>query len=1323
MSQYPIALDVSAGADGQFLKRTSAAQVATANIADGVTGGVLTLTAALSGNVSLTLPTASGSLATNPMTTLGDLTYGGASGAATSLAGNTTVTKKFLTQTGDAVNSAAPAWGTISSGDVSGLTAWATKAYPADASGYLSNDGAGNISWAAVTVTPAGANTQIQYNNSGALGASANLTWDGSKLSTLAVGCTTLTASSTVSMTGGQYLYLRGDASTGGSIRLSSQSGGTATLEYNDGLGGWATAYLPALYTGPGGSLNQVQYNSGSALAGSAGLTWDDASGGLTITRSLTAAAATPFTITHSLAATVASGAGYTARIAVTRAPTGTTSSLQYGVYISTTHTGSDASTMASGELLGGRFDAVNSRTAGSLSSVQALRANANTSAGGTTVTVTGINSRLTTGGTSTLAIGYDFGGSGSGTVTYMVGVRADLSGFSNVTNKCGIFVGAAANVAGNFGIYQADVAVVNYFGGSTGVGIAASATSFLTLAAGTTGVSSLRITHGSAPTAPVNGDVWTTTTGLYVHINGVTVGPFGIGTIGGSVASTQVAFGSGTNTVQGDASLTYSTTTGLSTTNRITIPSVWAATPGADVILFKPYITISTADVNSGVGNAKCIEGNIALLYTAASGSFGVSVANFIKAAGINVDASAAGGTIVVDSAAFIRTSGISVGGLAGLGAASITAAYGIAIETPFGAYSGGVITDAYGIWIGTSTASGGTITNLYGIYQEDTAAYNHFAGYTAIGGAVKSTTTVLNLPASGTGASSLRIAHGTAPTTPVNGDVWTTTAGFFVMINGATVTMGTIGGTIATDQIGYGTGTNTLSGSSTLTFTPTTGITLAPTAVSSGVQTAFRITGAANTNLTLSTEVQDVTFNLARTVQWATGALTTQRAVRIQAPTYAFVGASTITTAVTLAISGPPVAGTNATITTAVALDIESGVLRTAASATGGAGFRLPNGAAPTSPVSGDMWTTTTTLAVRLNANTLTLTSSGAFNLTIPATGTAALGTGTANQMARWTGTNTVAGATNLTLTTTTGSDLLVHNGGTSTATTSTNIASHSATYNAAMGASGIFNVLNVTLSETGTTSTAGTTFNAIFGQVTVGNSAGGAGNKFLSGIKGNATSLVQANNNYATYTLCGGNFNASFLTSSITTATGLAALYGSIINLSSTLTGASGAITVTSVVGLFVNPGTFSAAVASGQVITTYTGVYIGSPTLTNTTITTRYGIYQADAAATNYFAGSLTLVNSVKLNVTAVTSAAGTTVISATDHCVVVTGSSTQTLTLPAAATGRMLMIKNRSTSNVTVNRAGSDTIDGGTTRTIFPNTAIILVANGTDWAAW
>lgn len=46
----------------------------------------------------------------NPMTTLGDVIYGGASGTPTRLAGNTIAQRKFLTQTGTGSASAAPEW-------------------------------------------------------------------------------------------------------------------------------------------------------------------------------------------------------------------------------------------------------------------------------------------------------------------------------------------------------------------------------------------------------------------------------------------------------------------------------------------------------------------------------------------------------------------------------------------------------------------------------------------------------------------------------------------------------------------------------------------------------------------------------------------------------------------------------------------------------------------------------------------------------------------------------------------------------------------------------------------------------------------------------------------------------------------------------------------------------------------------------------------------------------------------------------------------------------------------------------------------------------
>jgi hypothetical protein len=139
------------------------------------------------------------------------------------------------------------------------------------------------------------------------------------------------------------------------------------------------------------------------------------------------------------------------------------------------------------------------------------------------------------------------------------------------------------------------------------------------------------------------------------------------------------------------------------------------------------------------------------------------------------------------------------------------------------------------------------------------------------------------------------------------------------------ATVLYGYAGRNVSIGHMVYGRGTYyprlAFDGYGSAVFTP--GV------ATSGSPTAFTITGAAHTTLALSTEATDVNFNLSRTVQFATGALTTQRAMRIQAPTYSFVGASTITTASTLSISGPPVAGTNATITNAYALSLENGGL----------------------------------------------------------------------------------------------------------------------------------------------------------------------------------------------------------------------------------------------------------------------------------------------------------------------------------------------------------------------------------------------------------
>ena len=79
---------------------------------------------------------------------------------------------------------------------------------------------------------------------------------------------------------------------------------------------------------------------------------------------------------------------------------------------------------------------------------------------------------------------------------------------------------------------------------------------------------------------------------------------------------------------------------------------------------------------------------------------------------------------------------------------------------------------TNGTGIWGGAASVSFAT------------TAVNRL---TVADAAVTSTVPVI-APASIAGAASIRIPHGVAPTTPADGDMWTTTTGLFVRINGVT-------------------------------------------------------------------------------------------------------------------------------------------------------------------------------------------------------------------------------------------------------------------------------------------------------------------------------------------------------------------------------------------------------------------------------------------------------------------------------------------------------------------------------------------------------
>ena len=87
--------------------------------------------------------------------------------------------------------------------------------------GVTTNTGVYDVGFGAAT-SPGGSNTQVQFNNSGAFGGSANLTWDGSNLSIAAQGDLRLQDS-----TGGEYIALQAPATVASNVTL--------TLPANDG--------------------------------------------------------------------------------------------------------------------------------------------------------------------------------------------------------------------------------------------------------------------------------------------------------------------------------------------------------------------------------------------------------------------------------------------------------------------------------------------------------------------------------------------------------------------------------------------------------------------------------------------------------------------------------------------------------------------------------------------------------------------------------------------------------------------------------------------------------------------------------------------------------------------------------------------------------------------------------------------------------------------------------------------------------------------------------------------------------------------------------
>lgn len=140
---------------------------------------------------------------------------------------------------------------------------------------------------------------------------------------------------------------------------------------------------------------------------------------------------------------------------------------------------------------------------------------------------------------------------------------------------------------------------------------------------------------------------------------------------------------------------------------------------------------------------------------------------------------------------------------------------------------------------------------------------------------------------------------------------------------------------------------GSGLIIGGTTTQTISSNGSTFNQSALTSGTPSSLSIVSGSHINLTASSEITDINFNNNRAVQRATGAVTTDRIVRLQPRTNSFVGASTITTAINVNVGGAPVAGTNASQTTAIALNVDSNNVGSGTTTAYGMYSNAPSGA----------------------------------------------------------------------------------------------------------------------------------------------------------------------------------------------------------------------------------------------------------------------------------------------------------------------------------------------------------------------------------------
>ena len=215
-----------------------------------------------SGAVSGALPATNGGTGLSSYT-LGDIVYSSAANTIAALAGNTTTTKKFLTQTGTGSVSAAPAWGTISGSDVSGNIAGSagSVANALTLGTYLTGTSFNGSSAVTATVDATSANTAskvVARDSSGNFSA-------GTITATLSGAATSSTTAT--NLAGGAANQIPYQTASGTTAFMTAASGTNYVLNYNGSAFTWVSGTISGVALGS--NLNALSFGTYLTAGGS----------------------------------------------------------------------------------------------------------------------------------------------------------------------------------------------------------------------------------------------------------------------------------------------------------------------------------------------------------------------------------------------------------------------------------------------------------------------------------------------------------------------------------------------------------------------------------------------------------------------------------------------------------------------------------------------------------------------------------------------------------------------------------------------------------------------------------------------------------------------------------------------------------------------------------------------------------------------------------------------------------------------------------------------------------------------------------------------